>query len=531
MQDAGGYRERGLSKSIDWKLVITYLILIVIGWFNIYASVHSEEPASIFDWTCRSGKQFVWIITSLCIAGFILFVLSPRVYEGLSTPIYLITLGLLVAVIFLGIEVKGSRSWFEFGPVRFQPAEISKISTSLMLATVMSQLSYKISRFKDFIVTALIILVPMGIIVAQSETGSALVYVGFIFMLYREGLSGWLIFMMGMAILLFIMTLTASPFTAILILVSVVSFCISLYSGRLRQWLIAGVPLLIITAFIPTVMNTLSESHELVTSGMEIFEETLSKVVPPSPGAVMDVAMTAEGEVIEELDAEVKEPFINKIKPLYILLAGIFISLPFMLYNAYRDRSRFAFLAILSQVAGIALVFSADFIFNSVLQDHQRKRIEVLLGMKEDPAGVGYNVNQSMIAIGSGGLLGKGYLNGTQTTYGFVPEQSTDFIFCTIGEEWGFVGSTVVVLLYVFLIYRIIRNAERSRESFTRIYGYCVACCIFMHLFINIGMTIGLMPVIGIPLPLISYGGSSLWGFTAMIFIFIALDRNEKKYF
>ena len=205
MQDAGGYRERGLSKSIDWKLVITYLILIVIGWFNIYASVHSEEPASIFDWTCRSGKQFVWIITSLCIAGFILFVLSPRVYEGLSTPIYLITLGLLVAVIFLGIEVKGSRSWFEFGPVRFQPAEISKISTSLMLATVMSQLSYKISRFKDFIVTALIILVPMGIIVAQSETGSALVYVGFIFMLYREGLSGWLIFMMGMAILLFIL--------------------------------------------------------------------------------------------------------------------------------------------------------------------------------------------------------------------------------------------------------------------------------------------------------------------------------------
>ena len=202
-----------------------------------------------------------------------------------------------------------------------------------------------------------------------------------------------------------------------------------------------------------------------------------------------------------------------------------------MLFNAYRNRSRFAFLAILSQIAGIALVFSADFIFNSVLQDHQRKRIEVLLGMKEDPAGVGYNVNQSMIAIGSGGLLGKGYLNGTQTTYGFVPEQSTDFIFCTIGEEWGFAGSTFVILLYVFLIYRIIRNAERSRESFTRIYGYCVACCIFMHLFINIGMTIGLMPVIGIPLPFISYGGSSLWGFTAMLFIFIALDRNEKKYF
>ena len=536
MKDAGGYRERGLSKSIDWKLVITYLILVVIGWFNIYASVHSEEPASMFDFACRSGKQFVWIMTAFAIAAFILFVLSPRIYEGLSLPIYLGTLALLVAVIFLGIEVKGSRSWFEFGPVRFQPAEISKISTSLMLATVMSQLGYRIRKFKDFIITALIIIVPMLIIVAQSETGSALVYVGFIFMLYREGLSGWLIFMMGMAILLFILTLTASPFVAILVLAGVVSFCISLYSGKLRQWLFIGLPLIILTAFVPVVMNQITTGYDDVNAGMEIFEETVSKAFPASPGAVMDIVEPAvENDVPAITDEEsamtAEEPLIKKLKPLHILLLGILISLPFMLFNAYRNRSRFAFLAILSQIAGIALVFSADFIFNSVLQDHQRKRIEVLLGMKEDPAGVGYNVNQSMIAIGSGGLLGKGYLNGTQTTYGFVPEQSTDFIFCTIGEEWGFAGSTFVILLYVFLIYRIIRNAERSRESFTRIYGYCVACCIFMHLFINIGMTIGLMPVIGIPLPFISYGGSSLWGFTAMLFIFIALDRNEKKYF
>jgi len=177
------------------------------------------------------------------------------------------------------------------------------------------------------------------------------------------------------------------------------------------------------------------------------------------------------------------------------------------------------------------LVFSTEFIFNNILQDHQRKRIEVLLGMKEDPAGVGYNVNQSMIAIGSGGLTGKGFLGGTQTTFGFVPEQSTDFIFCTVGEEWGFIGCFVVIALYVFLILRIISDAEKSREAFTRIYGYCVASCIFMHLFINIGMTIGLMPVIGIPLPLLSYGGSSLWAFTVLIFIFIALYRQEKKYY
>jgi rod shape determining protein RodA len=295
-----------------------------------------------------------------------------------------------------------------------------------------------------------------------------------------------------------------------------------------------GLPLIILTAFIPKTIDGLNESHATVCASMEIFEKTIADAVPQSPGAVMDIVEVATPETVEaveELTETEEGGILSKIKPLYILLGGILVALPLMFFNAYRNRSRFAFLAILSQVAGIALVFSADFIFNSVLQDHQRKRIEVLLGMKEDPAGVGYNVNQSMIAIGSGGLFGKGYLNGTQTTYGFVPEQSTDFIFCTIGEEWGFVGSSAVILLYVFLIYRIIRNAERSRESFTRIYGYCVACCIFMHLFINIGMTIGLMPVIGIPLPYISYGGSSLWGFTAMLFIFIALDRNEKKYF
>lgn len=537
MQDAGGYRERGLKQSIDWKLIICYLILVMIGWFNIYASVHSSEPKSMFDFASRSGKQFVWIITSFGIATFILFVLSPRIYEGLSLPIYLGTLALLVAVIFLGIEVKGSRSWFEFGPIRFQPAEISKISTSLMLATFMSQLGYKITKIKDFIITALIIIVPMLIIVAQSETGSALVYVGFIFMLYREGLSGWLIFMLGMAILLFILTLTTSPFTTILVLASIVSLCICLYNGKGKLWFLVGVPLIALTAMIPSTMESLSENYEAGLKGAEVIKEVFSDSIIDlenytiiKESADSTEVMTSAAE-IESVQTEQKEPFIKKIKPLYILLGMVLISLPFMFYQAYRNRSRFALLALLSQIAGIALVFSADFIFNSVLQDHQRKRIEVLLGMKEDPAGVGYNVNQSMIAIGSGGLFGKGYLNGTQTTFGFVPEQSTDFIFCTIGEEWGFVGSSIVILLYVFLIWRIIYNAERSREGFTRIYGYCVACCIFMHLFINIGMTIGLMPVIGIPLPFISYGGSSLWGFTAMLFIFIALYRNEKKYF
>ena len=506
MRNTGGHRGRGLAKTIDWWLVACWVTLILIGWTNIYASIHSSDPSSIFEFASRSGKQFVWICTSLGLAGLILFAINPRFYEGFSVPIYALTILLLIAVIFLGIEVKGSRSWFAFGPVRLQPAEISKISTSLLLATVMSQLGYKIGRTKDFIITALIILVPMMIIVLQSETGSALVYVGFIFMLYREGLSGWLIFMIGMAILLFILTLTASPYVALLVLVGVATLCIFLYSGRFKWWLIAVVPAIIFFSFLPSIMGALTES----IVGLEQLEAINSSI---------------------EAGEEVALPFIMKIKPIFILLGCTFITMPLMAFQAFREGNQFTYLALLGIVGGILLVFSTDFLFNDVLQDHQRKRIEVLLGMKEDPSGVGYNVRQSKIAIGSGGFFGKGYLKGTQTTYGFVPEQSTDFIFCTVGEEWGFMGTSSVILLYVFLIWRIIRNAERSREAFTRIYGYCVACCIFMHLFINIGMTIGLMPVIGIPLPFVSYGGSSMWAFTIMLFIFIALDRNERKYF
>ena len=480
---------RGLLETIDWKLVICYIILILIGWVNIYASIHSSEPSSIFDPAFRSGKQFIWIVTSLGLASLILFVLNPRIYESLSVPIYAFTIILLVAVIFLGVEVKGSRSWFSFGPISFQPAELSKIATSLMLATFMSQSGYKMSNMKDFLATAAIILVPMAIIVAQSETGSALVYVGFVFMLYREGLSGWLLFMIGMAILLFILTLTVSSYASILVLAFVITLCNALYSDKVKQWMMTFLPALVILGALPFIYNRITGDN-------------------PDP-----------------------ESILAKIKPIYILGAAAAVALPYFAFRAFRTGSSFRWLSIASFLIGIGLIFSVDFLFHEVLQDHQRKRIEVLLGLKDDPSGVGYNVNQSMIAIGSGGFLGKGFLKGTQTTYGFVPEQSTDFIFCTIGEEWGFVGAAAVIGLFIFLIWRIISDAEQCREAFTRIYGYCVASCLFMHLFINIGMTIGIMPVIGIPLPFISYGGSSLWAFTVMLFIFIALVRNERKYF
>lgn len=481
----GNFSDRGVKQSIDWKLVISYLLLIAIGWVNIYASIHSEGPASIFDFNFRCGKQFVWILTAFVLAAIILFVINPQFWESVSLPMYIGVLGLLAAVIFLGVEVKGSRSWFEFGPVRFQPAEVSKITTSLLLATLMSQTNYRITRLKDFLMTAIVIGVPMLVILAESETGSALVYVGFIFVMYREGFSGWWIFGIGMAILMFILTLTASPYISLLVLIGVLIGVGVFCSGRIGALFWINIGLLILFCLLPWILR---------------------KTVDP-------------------------ESFFGKIKPMYILIGICFCAVPYFLVRGYRERKRYISLSALGLVAGIALIFSTDFIFNNILQDHQRKRIEVLLGMKEDPSGVGYNVNQSMIAIGSGGLKGKGFLNGTQTTFGFVPEQSTDFIFCTVGEEWGFIGCFIVILLYVFLIWRIIVDAEKSREAFTRIYGYCVAACIFMHLFINIGMTIGLMPVIGIPLPLLSYGGSSLWAFTVLIFIFIALYRQEKKYY
>ena len=478
------FSDRGIKKSVDWALVVTYLLLILIGWVNIYASIHSDGPASIFDYNFRSGKQFVWILTALGLAALILFVVNAQLWESASIPLYLGVLCLLVAVIFLGVEVKGSRSWFEFGPIRFQPAEVSKITTSLLLATLMSQVNFRITRFKDFLLTALILGIPMVVILAESETGSALVYVGFIFVMYREGFSGWWIFCIGMAALLFILTLTASPYVSILVLAGVLLLCNGLESNKIGVafWIFSGV--LLILCLLPWIFGKFSP-----------------------------------------------ESFVSKINPLYILVGICVAAVLYLMIVGYRSRHRFLSMSAFGLIAGMALVFSTEFIFNNILQDHQRKRIEVLLGMKEDPAGVGYNVNQSMIAIGSGGLHGKGFLGGTQTTFGFVPEQSTDFIFCTVGEEWGFLGCLVVISLYVFLISRIIMDAEKSREAFTRIYGYCVASCIFMHLFINIGMTIGIMPVIGIPLPLLSYGGSSLWAFTVLIFIFIALYRQEKKYY
>ena len=418
-----------IKRKIDWSLVATWLVLVLLGWINIYASVHSATSPDLIS---RPDKQLVWIGTALVLAVFVLFIFKPRLWGVVSTPGYLLVVFLLIAVIFLGTDIKGSRSWLTFGPISFQPAEISKITTSLALASLMSQSNFKLNTFRSWLFTIAIIAIPALAILLEKETGSMLVYAGFLFVLYREGMSGWILGFIFLSILLFIFTLTSPVWVPFVVL----AVCISIFF--------------------------------------------ISKLV-------------------QSKRSRRRKAKINRI----------------------------VVTSLLSLAAGAAIIFMSDFAFNHILQDHQRGRIEVLLGLKEDPSGAGYNVNQSMIAIGSGGFLGKGYLQGTQTTYGFVPEQSTDFIFCTVGEEWGFIGCLIVIALYTFLIGRIIVDAENCREKFSRIYGYCVASCFFMHLIINVGMTIGLMPVIGIPLPFLSYGGSSLWGFTVLLFIFIALHRHE----
>ena len=425
--------DRGMKSTVDWKIVFCYLALVLFGWLNVYAATQSSSPSSIFDLSCNCGKQIVWIGTALVIAAVILFAVNPKFWEAMSIPGYFVVLILLVAVIFLSRDIKGSHSWFSLGPVSFQPAEISKITTSLMLAWIMSKTDFRITRLGGFLKVAFCLAVPMLAILAENETGSMLVYVGFLFLLYREGLSGWYIFYLAAAIFIFILTLKTSWLVSLI----VVGVCCLVYL-------------------------------------------------------------------------------------IYVLRHT----------SAYSRSRRMGFrILVLSLIAGVLLVFGTGVFFNDILQDHQRDRIQVLLGIREDLKGAGYNVHQSMIAIGSGGFFGKGFLGGTQTAYGFVPEQSTDFIFCTVGEEWGFLGCLFVIGLYVFMIYRIVTDADKCRSSFARIYGFGLASCLFMHLFINVGMTIGLMPVIGIPLPLISYGGSSLWTFTTMIFIFVAMQRQDSKYF
>lgn len=468
-----------LYRKLDWPLIATWFALVLIGWISVFASVYDEEHAHILDMSQRYGMQFIWIITSLVIASFILFVINPKLYNVLAWILYFLGLLMLFAVIFAGVEVNGSKSWFMIGPVRVQPAELAKITTSLALASMMSAYNFRLKTFSSLVKVGMVILTPMLLIIMEKETGSALVFASFLFVLYREGLSGWYLTFGILAIVLFVVTLAFSSFTSMILLFVIIVIARTAFSKRFLQ------NILFLAIYLPIL------------------------ILSPKMGEIKFIPWA-----------------LTNIEWLIIFMC---FPLLYYVYKAIREKTRYMKYILLSFFVSTALIFSVQFFFDEVLQDHQRARIENLLGVTEDLQGAGYNVHQSKIAIGSGGLFGKGFLKGTQTKFNFVPEQSTDFIFCTVGEEWGFAGSVIVIGLFLFLLIRILTLAERQKDNFTRIYGYALASVIFLHFFINIGMTIGIMPVIGIPLPFVSYGGSSLWAFTIFLFIFIRLDIERWK--
>jgi rod shape determining protein RodA len=406
--------------NVDWITILLYLALCSIGFVNIYASIFNPDHSDLFDFSSNYGKQLIFIITGL-IVGFSILLLDAKFFSVFSPIIYGVTILLLIAVLVVGRKVAGNQAWIPIGSFRLQPSEFAKFGTSLLLARYISTFTPKFKDFKSILFAGLIVAFPLLLIMLQPDAGSALVFLSFMFPLYREGLSGYfLLIFLGMIVLF------------------IASFLLPLY---------VNIPVII------------------------------------AVGAYFI--------------------YLNKRKQKMMFSIG------------------------LATIIAIGYLFLVQMTYTKVLEPHQRSRIEIMLGLKTDPKGAGYNVIQSQIAIGSGQLLGRGFLLGTQTKYGYVPEQSTDFIFSTIGEEWGFVGCTVLIGLYVFLLLRIINLAERQRSQFSRVYGYCVASVIFFHVFINIGMTIGIVPVIGIPLPFISYGGSSLWSFTVLLFIFLKLDSNR----
>jgi rod shape determining protein RodA len=412
--------QRSLFFNVDWFVILTYIGLCMIGWFNIHAAVYDPLNPTILDLDTNYGKQLIFIISAIII-GFAILLLDSKFFTTFSPIFYVITIILLILVLLIGRNVGGNQAWIPIGSFRLQPSEFAKFATCLLLARYLSSGTIKVQEIRTQLVAALIILLPTVLILLQPDAGSALTFSSLILLLYREGLSGYFLVIEGLSILLFILTV--------------------LY---------------------------------------------------------------------------------NK----YIVLAGIIVVAGIIFYY-YRKSKKMITVTGFGVLFSILFIFSVDYAYNQILKPHQRNRIDLILGKVDDPRGIGYNLNQSKIAIGSGGIWGKGYLQGTQTKYNFVPEQSTDFIFCTIGEEWGFIGCLFVIGLYLFLLIRIINIAERQRSSFARIYGYGVASILFFHIFINIGMTIGLIPVIGIPLPFLSYGGSSLWSFTILLFILLKFDSNR----
>lgn len=462
------------------------MILVAYGAVSIYAASYDFDNASLFDLREFSGKQILWIGLSLVI-GCVIMITDYRIYKTYAYPIYIAVLIILLITIFIAPDIKGSHSWIKIGSMSLQPAEFGKFATALALAKLFDSYNFRLNaKISNYFRALIIIFLPIIFILMQKETGSALVYISFIFVLYREGMSGLVLFSVLCAISYFVV---AIKFADPLIL--------GMASGEFTVFiLIMLVFSLMLLFYCKDIIIARNVIYGFVGSGLVVTILSLCHV-----------------------------PVNGRLYFIIIIAAAIIYTAIAM----FRHRIRKFLITIGFALVSVVFLFSVNYVFSNVLEPHQQMRIKVALGIEENLQGAGYNVNQSKIAIGSGGITGKGFLNGTQTKLKYVPEQHTDFIFCTIGEEQGFIGTTTVLILFLTLILRLIHIAERQRTIFERVYAYCVISILIFHLCINIGMVIGLCPVIGIPLPFFSYGGSSLWGFTILLFILLRLDASRKE--
>ena len=476
---------KSIWKKIDWITIFIYLLLIAIGWLTVCGASYSFENADFFDFSTRAGKQFVWICCSFGIA-FILMMLDDDLYDMFAYLLYAALIVLLIVTLVIAPETKGSRSWLNFGPVSLQPAEFAKFATALALSKFMSEYGFSMKNWKNASIIAGLILVPMMIIVLQQETGSALVYASFLLVLYRMGMTGSILFSGLAATLFFVLGI------------------------RFNEDIIEGTTS-IVGPFVVMLLIQL-----FVCALLVVYLQKWKSAFRLAGGSVLLILL-----------AYLVSKYVVQFDIVYVEWGILAATVLYLLFLYLRDRKYTYLLIAVFAVLSVSFLYASSYLFNH-FKPYQQARIQVTLGIKEDLSGVGYNVNQSKIAIGSGGLYGKGFLNGTQTKLKYVPEQDTDFIFCTIGEEQGFVGAASILILFLILIFRLITLAERQSTTFGLIYGYCVLSILLFHLFVNIGMVLGITPVIGIPLPFFSYGGSSLWGFTILLFIFLRIDAGRK---
>ncbi|MBR3800404.1 MAG: rod shape-determining protein RodA [Rikenellaceae bacterium] len=473
----GGSRSL-LTSSVDWVMILLYVGLVLIGWLSICSASYDETAIDPYAFSHFYVKQVLWVAMAFVVA-LVVMLLDDKYYHMLAYPAYIGGLLILIGTLLFGKEVNGAKAWIEFGFFSLQPVELVKIATALAMARVMSSYSFSINRFSDLLRVATIIALPLLIIILQNDTGSGIVLCSFIFVLYREGLNKWLCIPFILIAALFIGSFVFTPMTMLVLLILICTVSEVLMNGLWQSRLIYLAALALVSVTVYLVSNYLI------------------------------------GWTLSAYKA---------------LLGTTALSLVGVVIYAYRAHLRNIFIVVAMFVGSMIFLPTTDYLFNSVLKEHQQNRIYSFLGIINDPKGIDFNVNQSKIAIGSGGLFGKGFLEGTQVKYNFVPENHTDFIFCTVGEEWGFVGCLVVLAMYCTLILRLMRIGERQEEPFGRIYCYCVASILLFHLMVNVGMTIGLMPVMGIPLPFMSYGGSSLLAFTLLLFIAIRFDASRRRF-